>query len=78
MKFNTLSISFIALFLFSTIPAQATPSFSRQIQADCRTCHFMDNKSLNKFGREFKKNAFNETREMRRERLEKSAPKSSD
>jgi len=78
MKLYTLSISFILLFLSSTIQAQAIPSFSRQIQADCRTCHFMGNKNLNKFGRQFKNNAFNETKEMRKERLENSAHKSPD
>ena len=38
--------------------ASATPSFSRQINADCRTCHFQSMHALNKFGRDFKANAF--------------------
>jgi len=38
--------------------ASATPAFSRQINADCRTCHFQGMHALNKFGRDFKANAF--------------------
>lgn len=78
MKQFILSIAFTLLFLFSTIPAEAIPSFSRQIGADCRTCHFMGNKSLNEFGREFKNNAFNESKEMRQKRLEKEKQETPD
>jgi len=49
--------------------ASATPAFSRQIQADCRACHTMGNKALNRFGRQFKQNAFNESSNMRDKRM---------
>ena len=77
MKKLILSTSFTLLFFSTTIAAEATPSFSRQIEADCRTCHFMGNRSLNEFGRQFKNNAFNETKEMQRKRVEKSRQESS-
>jgi len=70
MKLFIFSISFTLLYLSTTIQAEAIPSFSRQIQADCRTCHFMGSKSLNKYGRQFKNNAFNESKEMRKQRFE--------
>jgi len=56
--------------------AMATPAFSRQIDADCRTCHFQDMHGLNKFGREFKLNAFRLSRHMKeqlKERRKKEA-----
>jgi len=56
---------FLALSLVDS--AWATPSFSRQINADCRTCHFQSMPALNKFGREFKRNAFSLSKEMREE-----------
>ena len=77
MKKIFFPISFIFLFLSSTMQVEAIPSFSRQINADCRTCHFMGNKNLNQYGRQFKNNAFNESEEMRQQRLEKSSEKSS-
>ncbi|HXH72742.1 MAG TPA: hypothetical protein VNI58_08020 [Mariprofundaceae bacterium] len=56
-----------------TIPreAPAVPAFSRQIHADCRTCHFQNMRSLNRYGREFKQNGFTETNEMRELRLQR-------
>lgn len=56
-----------------TIPheALAVPAFSRQIHADCRTCHFQNMRSLNRYGREFKQNGFTETNEMRELRLQR-------
>jgi len=56
---------FLSLLLADT--ALATPSFSRQINADCRTCHFQNMHALNKFGRAFKANAFNLTERMKKE-----------
>ncbi|MDQ6998016.1 MAG: hypothetical protein Q9M17_04810 [Mariprofundus sp.] len=47
--------------------ALATPSFSRQVNADCRACHFQSMHALNKFGRAFKSNAFNINKQMRQE-----------
>ena len=49
--------------------ASAIPAFSRQIQSDCRTCHLMGNKALNQFGRQFKQNAFNESKSMHDKRM---------
>ena len=69
MRLFSILMSSVFICLSLPITAQAIPSFSRQIQADCRTCHFIGNKSLNKFGREFKINAFHETEEMRNRRL---------
>ncbi|TLS73420.1 hypothetical protein FE236_13305 [Mariprofundus erugo] len=45
--------------------AEATPAFSRQTGADCRSCHFMDMHGLNAFGRAFKQNAFNLSEHMK-------------
>jgi len=50
--------------------AWATPSFSRQINADCRSCHFQSMHSLNKFGREFKANAFKLSENMKQELMQ--------
>ncbi len=69
MKFLPVSITVITVVLYATIPAQAVPSFSRQIGADCRTCHTMGSKGLNKYGRKFKLNAYFESEEMRNQRL---------
>ncbi|MDQ6967003.1 MAG: hypothetical protein Q9M23_08775 [Mariprofundaceae bacterium] len=57
--------------------ASATPAFSRQIQADCRACHTMGNKALNRFGRQFKQNAFNESSNMRDKRMREAHGKKS-
>ncbi|PIP01727.1 MAG: hypothetical protein COW18_09690 [Zetaproteobacteria bacterium CG12_big_fil_rev_8_21_14_0_65_54_13] len=62
--------SAFALVCCIPLSAQATPAFSRQINADCRTCHFQSMQSLNKFGREFKLNSFHETAEMKHKRLQ--------
>lgn len=61
MKFEIKSLQLLALVVAIAAPAftaTATPAFSRQTQTECRTCHFMDMHGLNKFGREFKQNAF--------------------
>jgi len=55
-----LSVSFAGI-------ASATPAFSRQINADCRTCHFQTMHALNQFGRDFKTNAFNLSEPMKEE-----------
>jgi len=55
--------------------ASATPAFSRQIKADCRTCHMMGMHTLNKFGRMFKLNAFSLSDAMKAELKEKQAAK---
>jgi len=55
--------------------ASATPAFSRQINADCRTCHVMGMHTLNKFGRMFKLNAFSLSDAMKAELKEKKAAK---
>jgi len=47
--------------------ASATPAFSRQIHADCRTCHFQNMNALNKFGRMFELNAFHLSNAMKAE-----------
>lgn len=62
-----LLLSFAAFLLMFTMPCEvpAVPAFSRQIHADCRTCHFQNMRSLNRFGREFKQNGFRETEKMR-------------
>ena len=54
------------------VPAkvQAIPAFSRQIHADCRTCHFQGMGALNAFGRAFEMNNFRLTKNMRQELLE--------
>ncbi|HKI62244.1 MAG TPA: hypothetical protein VKA31_08120 [Mariprofundaceae bacterium] len=61
-----------ALLLTLPLPgtAGATPSFARQIDADCRTCHFQNMHGLNRFGRAFKANSFNLSEPMKR-KLEK-------
>ncbi len=69
MKFLPVSITAVTVVLYAATPAHAIPSFSRQIGADCRTCHIMSNKGLNKYGRKFKLNAFFESKEMRNQRL---------
>lgn len=51
--------------------ASAIPAFSRQIHADCRTCHFQGMGSLNRFGRAFMTNNFSLSESMRRELLER-------
>ncbi|MDX8382283.1 MAG: hypothetical protein R8M14_09265, partial [Ghiorsea sp.] len=61
-----------------TQTASATPAFSRQINADCRTCHMMGMYGLNKFGRKFKLNAFSLSKEMRDELLERRKQKHAD
>ena len=50
---------------------QAIPAFSRQIHADCRTCHFQGMGALNAFGRAFEMNNFSLTKKMRQELLER-------
>jgi len=62
-------------------PASAIPAFSRQTGASCRVCHFQNMHSLNKYGRDFLKNGFHETEEMKKRRRkieEKLHRKSSD
>lgn len=51
--------------------ASATPAFSRQIHADCRTCHFQGMHALNRFGRAFMMNNFSLSKSMRQELLER-------
>jgi hypothetical protein len=53
------------------VNALAIPAFSRQIHADCRTCHFQSMPALNAYGRAFKMNGFRETEKMRQERLQR-------
>jgi len=50
---------------------QAIPAFSRQIHADCRTCHFQGMGALNAYGRAFEMNGFRETKEMHQQRLQR-------
>ena len=72
MKQHTMILTAIALAIAATLVganAEATPAFSRQINADCKTCHFQNMHALNKFGRAFKKNAFHESDKMRVERM---------
>jgi len=59
-------------------PAAASPAFSRQTGASCRLCHFQSFHSLSKYGRDFLKNGFRETREMKehRKKIEKKHHKS--
>jgi hypothetical protein len=66
--FLTTAILTAALIL--PLDAQAIPAFSRQIHADCRTCHFQSMPALNAYGRAFKMNGFRETKEMRQQRLQ--------
>jgi len=63
-----------SLSLFIADIALATPAFSRQINADCRTCHFQSMHALNKFGRDFKFNAFSLSEDMK-EQLKQSRKK---
>jgi len=66
----------VAIFSFSSADiALATPAFSRQIHADCRTCHFQSMHALNKFGREFKLNAFSLSEEMKSELIQRRKEK---
>ena len=51
--------------------ADAIPAFSRQIRADCRTCHFQGMDALNRFGRAFMMNNFSLTEQMHRQLLER-------
>ncbi len=68
MRLNIVTLIAAAILSFSIADlALATPAFSRQIDADCRTCHFQDMHALNKFGREFKQNGFNLSRHMRQQ-----------
>ena len=53
--------------------ASATPAFSRQTGASCRLCHFQGMHSLDKYGRDFLRSGFRETREMK-ERRRKLGP----
>jgi len=58
--------------------ASAIPAFSRQTGASCRLCHFQGMHSLSKYGRDFLRNSFRETREMkeRRRKIDKKRRKS--
>lgn len=58
--------------------ASATPAFARQTGADCRTCHFQNMHSLNRYGREFKMNSFHETKKMRERRQREAAKRGKD
>jgi len=49
-------------------PASAIPVFSRQTGASCRLCHFQGMHSLSKYGRDFLRNSFRETRDMKERR----------
>ena len=51
--------------------ASAIPAFSRQIHADCDTCHFQGMGALNRFGRAFMMNNFSLTPKMRQQLLER-------
>jgi len=55
--------------LIAPVRAQAIPAFSRQIHADCRTCHFQGMGALNAFGRAFEMNDFSLTDKMRQQLL---------
>ena len=61
--------------LLMPINGWAIPAFSRQIHADCRTCHFQGMYALNKYGRAFKKNGFRESDRMREQRLQQKKQK---
>jgi len=72
MKQHTITLTAITLAAAATLggaSAEATPAFSRQINADCKACHFQNMHALNKFGRAFKENAFHESEKMRAERM---------
>jgi len=58
--------------------ASANPAFSRQTGASCKLCHFQSFHSLSKYGRDFLRNGFRETGEMkeRRKKIEKKRHKS--
>jgi len=51
--------------------ADAIPAFSRQIHADCRTCHFQGMGALNRFGRAFMMNNFSLSKKMHQELLQR-------
>jgi hypothetical protein len=72
MMVSRLSIALaLASFLIRPLDAQAIPAFSRQIHADCRSCHFQGMPALNAYGRAFKMNGFRETGKMRQQRLQR-------
>ena len=75
MKHHPFTLAGIVLITAGTLAAtdaMATPAFSRQINADCKTCHFQSMHALNKFGRQFKANAFHESEKMRSERMRRA------
>jgi len=61
-----------------SVSVSANPAFSRQTGASCRLCHFQGMHSLSKYGRDFMRNSFRETRKMkeRRRKIEKKRHKS--
>ncbi len=67
------SATIMGLILTLMLPckALAIPAFSRQIHADCRTCHFQSMGALNAYGRAFMRNGFQETERMRKQRLQR-------
>lgn len=67
----------LAFIMGTPCEAPAIPAFSRQIHADCRTCHFQDMHALNAYGRAFKLNGFRESEKMRQKRLQREREKKS-
>ena len=61
----------LACVLAAPPDAQAIPAFSRQIHADCRTCHFQGMGALNAFGRAFMMNNFSLSKRMRQQLMER-------
>jgi len=51
--------------------AAASPAYTRQTGADCATCHYMDMRSLNAYGREFLMHSYSETEKMIEDRRKK-------
>ncbi len=61
---------FFTVLLVISLPhvTLASPAFSRQTGASCRVCHFQTMHSLSKYGRDFLRNGFRESYEMKERR----------
>ena len=51
----------VGFFSFFVTAVEATPAFARQVNADCKICHYQNIPKLNSFGREFKLSGFTMT-----------------
>ena len=54
-------IATVGIMAVCTTVAEATPAFARQMNSDCKTCHYQNIPKLNSFGKEFKLSGFTMT-----------------